>query len=48
MRVDETSAGDSSGREYPCAIQSRHRPIDLYELPDYLPHTVVEGGPAGP
>ena len=47
MRVDETPAGDSSKREYPCATQSRHRPIDIYELPDCLPHTVVEGGPAG-
>ena len=48
MRVDETPAGDSSEREYPCVTQSRHRPIDIYELPDCLPHTVVEGGPAGP
>ena len=40
--------GDSSEREYPCVTQSRHRPIDIYELPDCLPHTVVEGGPAGP
>ena len=47
VRVDETPAGDSSKREYPCATQSRHRPIDIYELPDCLPHTVVEGGPAG-
>ena len=48
VRVEETPAGDSSEREYPCAIQSRHRPIDIYELPDCLAHTVVEGGPAGP
>ena len=48
VRVDETLAGDSSEREYPCVTQSRHRPIDTYELPDCLPHTVVEGGPAGP
>ena len=45
VRVDETHAGESSGREYPCTTQSRHRPIDLYELPDDLPHTVVGGGP---
>ena len=48
VRVDETPAGDSSEREYPCVTQSQHRPIDIYELPDCLPHTVVEGGPAGP
>ena len=50
VRVDETPEGDSSEREYPCVTQSRHRPIDIYdyELPDCLPHTVVEGGPAGP
>ena len=48
MRVDETPAGDSSEREYPCATQNRHRPIDIYELPDGLAHTVVEGGPVGP
>ena len=47
VRVDETHAGDSSGREYPCAKQNRHRPIDMYELPDGLGHTVVEGGPVG-
>ena len=48
MRVDGTPAGDSSGREYPCVTQTGHRPIYIYELPDCLPHTVVEGGPAGP
>ena len=48
VRVDETPAGDSSEREYPCATQNRHRPIDIYELPDGLAHTVVEGGPVGP
>ena len=47
VQVDETPAGDSSEREYPWVTQSRHRPIDIYELPDCLPHTVVEGGPAG-
>ena len=40
VRVDETPAGDSSGREYPCA-----EPIDISELPDGCGHTVVEGGP---
>ena len=48
VRVDETPAGDSSEREYPCVTESRLRPIDIYELPDCLPHSVVEGGPAGP
>ena len=48
VRVDETPAGDSSGREYPCTEQNRHRPIDIYELPDGFGHTVVEGGPVGP
>ena len=48
MRVDETPAGDSSELEYPCATQNWHRPIDIYELPDGLAHTVVEGGPVGP
>ena len=48
VRVDETPAGESSEREYPCATQSRHRAIDIYKLPDCLPNTVVERGPAGP
>ena len=48
VRVDETPAGDSSEQDYPCATQNRHRPIDIYELPDGLAHTVVEGGPVGP
>ena len=48
VRVDETPAGDSSGQDYPCATQNRHRPMDIYELPDSLAHTVVEGGPVGP
>ena len=48
VRVDETPAGDSSGREYPCAKQNRHRPIDISELPDGLGHTVVEEGPVDP
>ena len=47
-RVDETPAGDSSEQDYPCATQNRHRPIDIYELPDGLTHTVVEGDPVGP
>ena len=48
VRVDETPAGDSSGQDSPCATQHRHRPMDIYELPDSLAHTVVEGGPVGP
>ena len=43
MLVDEIPAGDSSGWEYPCAKQNRHRPIDISELHDGLGHTVVEG-----
>ena len=45
VRVDETPAGDYSGREFPCAEQNRHRPIDISELPDGFGHTVVEGAP---
>ena len=48
MRVNETPAGDSSGQDSPCVTQNRHRPMDIYELPDSLAHTVVEGGPVGP
>ena len=48
MRVDETPAGDYSERDYPRATQNRHRLIDIYELPDGLAHTVVEGGPCWP
>ena len=45
VRVDETPAGDSSGQDSPCVTQNRHRPMDIYELPDSLAHTVVERGP---
>ena len=48
VRVDETPAGDSSGQDSPCATQNRHRLMDIYELPDSLAHTVVEGGSVGP
>ena len=48
VRVDETPAGDSSGQEYPCTEQNRHRPIDISELPDGFGYIVVEGGPVGP
>ena len=48
VRVDETPAGDASGQDSPCATQTRHRLMDIYELPDSLAHTVVEGGPIGP
>ena len=41
MRVDETPAGDSSGQDFPCATQNRHRPMDIYDLRDSLAHTVV-------
>ena len=46
--IDETPAGDSSEQDYPCATPNRNWPMDIYELPDSLAHTVVEGGPAGP
>ena len=46
VRVDKTSAGDSSGQDSPCATQNR--PMDIYELPDSLAHTVVEGGHVDP
>ena len=32
MRVDDTPAGDASGRECPRAEQNRQRPIDVFEL----------------
>ena len=32
VRVDETPAGDVSGRESPCAEQNRQRPIDVFEV----------------
>ena len=48
VRVNETPAGDSSRQDSPCATQNRHRPMDIYELPDSLAHIVVEGGPVGP
>ena len=48
VRVDETPAGDSSGQDSPCATQNWHRPMDIYELPHSLAHTVVEGGPVVP
>ena len=48
VRVDETPAGDASGREYPRAEQNRQRPIDTSESHDGPGHTVVAGGPVGP
>ena len=48
LRVDETPAGDSSEQVSPCVTQNRHRPMDMYELPNSHAHTVVEGGPVGP
>ena len=47
VRVDETPAGDSPDKDSLCVTQNRHRPMDIYELPDSLAHTVVEGGPVG-
>ena len=43
--VDETPAGDASGREYPRAEQNRQRPIDTSELHDGPGHTIVAVGP---
>ena len=34
MRIDETPAGDASGREYPRAEQNQQQPIDISELHD--------------
>ena len=48
VRVDETPAGDSSKQDSPCDTHNRHRPMDIYELPNSLAYTVVEGGPVGP
>ena len=50
VRVDETPAGDSSGQDSPCDTEPYTKPasadgyiLDIYELPDSLAHTVVEG-----
>ena len=40
VRVDETPAGDASGREYPRAEQNWQRPIDTSESHDGPGHTV--------
>ena len=48
VRVDETPAGDSSEQDSPCDKQNRRRPMDIYELPNSLAHTVVERGPVDP
>ena len=46
LRVDETPAGDSSEQDSPCDTQNRHRPMDMYGLPNSLAHT-VDVGPEG-
>ena len=52
MRVDETPAGDASGRKCPHAEQNRQQPIDGFEvvLAGGSPQTgvVYTAGPAGP
>ena len=48
VRVDETPAWDSSEQDYPCATPNRHQPMDIYELPDSLAPTLVEGSHVGP
>ena len=56
MRVDETPAGDASGRKCPCAEQNRQRPIDVSEVTGNVRPVVPAGGfplagvvnPAGP
>ena len=52
MRVDETPAGDASGRKCPHAEQNRQQPIDEFEVVPVggspLTGPVVAGGPVGP
>ena len=56
VRVDETPAGDASGRECPHAEQNRQRPIDVFEVTGNVRPVVPAGGsplagvvyPAGP
>ena len=45
VQVDETPAGDSSGREYPCAKQNQHQPIDISELPEGFDILLWKGAP---
>ena len=45
VRVDESPAGDSSGREYPCAVLNRHRPIDISELSNGFDILLWKGAP---
>ena len=47
MRVDETPAGDASGRECPRAEQNRQRPIDLSEVAGNV-RPVLPAGPPPP
>ena len=45
LRVDETPAGDASGRECPGAEQNRQRPIDLSEVAGNVRPMLPAGGP---
>ena len=45
VRVDETPAGDASGRECPRAEQNRQRPIDLSEVAGNVRPVLPAGGP---
>ena len=55
-RVDETPAGDASGRKCPHAEQNRQQPVDEFEVTGYVCPVVPAGGspltgvvyPAGP
>ena len=44
MLVDETPAGDASGRECPCAEHNRQRPIDVSEVTGNVRPVVPAGG----
>ena len=44
VRVDETPAGDASGRECPRAEQNRQRPIDLSEVAGNVRPVLPAGG----
>ena len=50
VRVDETPAGNASGRECPHAEQNRQRPIDVFEVTGNVRPVVPAGVvyPAGP
>ena len=44
MQVDETPAGDASGRECPRAEHNRQRPIDVSEVTGNVRPVVPAGG----